>query len=60
MDKCDVAIIGGGVIGSSIAYFLAADPAFKGSVVVIEKDPTYETAATPRSAPASPSSRRPS
>jgi len=50
MDKCDVAIIGGGVIGSSIAYFLAADPAFKGSVVVIEKDPTYETAATPRSA----------
>ncbi len=50
MDKCDVAIVGGGVIGSAIAYFLAADPGFRGSVAVIEKDPTYETAATPRSA----------
>jgi FAD-dependent oxidoreductase domain-containing protein 1 len=50
MDKCDVAIIGGGVIGSAIAYFLAAEPGFQGSIAVIEKDPTYETAATPRSA----------
>ena len=50
MDKCDVAIIGGGVMGSAIAYFLAADAGFKGSIAVIEKDPTYETAATPRSA----------
>jgi FAD-dependent oxidoreductase domain-containing protein 1 len=50
MDKCDVAIVGGGVTGSAIAYFLAADPDFRGSVAVIEKDPTYETAATPRSA----------
>src|SRR5215831_3091192 len=50
MDKCDVAIVGGGVIGSAIAYFLAANPGFRGSVAVIEKDPTYETAATPRSA----------
>jgi len=50
MDKCDVAIVGGGVIGSAIAYFLAADSGFRGSVAVIEKDPTYETAATPRSA----------
>jgi sarcosine oxidase len=50
MPHCDVAIIGGGVIGSAIAYFLAGPIGFKGSVTVIEKDPTYETAATARSA----------
>jgi sarcosine oxidase len=50
MNSCDVAIIGGGVIGSAIAYFLAGRTDFKGSIVVVEKDSTYETAATPRSA----------
>jgi sarcosine oxidase len=48
--KFDVVIVGGGVIGSSAAYFLAAQPAFGGSVAVIERDPTYAEAATPRSA----------
>lgn len=46
----DVVIVGGAVVGSAIAYFLAASPAFAGSVLVVERDPTYETAATPRSA----------
>ncbi len=41
----DVVIIGGGVIGSSIAYNLAND-GFDGSVLVIEKDRTYEFAST--------------
>jgi FAD-dependent oxidoreductase domain-containing protein 1 len=50
MQSCDVVIIGGGVIGSAIAYFLAGRTDFKGSITVIEKDPTYEAAATPRSA----------
>lgn len=50
MQSCDVLIVGGGVIGSAIAYFLAGRTDFKGSVVVAEKDPTYEAAATPRSA----------
>src|ERR671924_1968619 len=50
MQQYDVVIIGGGVIGSAIAYFLAGPIGFKGSVAVIEKDPTYESAATPRSA----------
>jgi FAD-dependent oxidoreductase domain-containing protein 1 len=50
MQPCDVLIVGGGVIGSAIAYFLAGRTDFKGSIVVVEKDATYETAATPRSA----------
>lgn len=45
----DIAIIGGGVIGSSIAYHLMADGRAK-KVCVIEPDPTYEFASTPRSA----------
>lgn len=37
----DVIIIGGGIIGSSIAYFLSAQKSFHGSILVIEKDPAY-------------------
>jgi sarcosine oxidase len=48
--KFDVVIVGGGVVGSSAAYFLASQPAFGGTVAVIERDPTYAEAATPRSA----------
>ena len=44
--KADIAILGGGIIGSSIAWHLVANGA--GNVVVVEKDPTYEFAATPR------------
>ena len=42
-----IVIIGGGVVGSSIAYYLA-QAGNAGDVVVIEPDPTYEFAATPR------------
>ena len=42
-----IAIIGGGVIGSSIAYYLAL-AGQAADTVVIEPDPTYEFAATPR------------
>jgi glycine/D-amino acid oxidase-like deaminating enzyme len=45
-----VAIIGGGVIGSAVAYWLTADPAFAGEVVVIERDPTYVRASSALSA----------
>ncbi|AMJ63158.1 NAD(P)/FAD-dependent oxidoreductase [Bosea sp. PAMC 26642] len=49
-ESVDVVICGGGVIGSSVAYHLAADPGFTGKVVVVEKDPTYRLAASALSA----------
>ncbi|WP_188515709.1 NAD(P)/FAD-dependent oxidoreductase [Alsobacter metallidurans] len=48
--SADVVIIGGAAIGSSIACHIAADPAFTGRVVVIEKDPTYQFSASALSA----------
>ena len=48
-ESCDVAVVGGGVVGSAIAYFLLGQTSFKGRVVVIEKDSTYADAATSRS-----------
>ncbi|MCC2595881.1 FAD-binding oxidoreductase [Pusillimonas sp. MFBS29] len=46
--KFDIAVIGGGVIGSSVAYFLLKqDPQL--SVCVIEPDSTYEYASALRS-----------
>jgi len=50
VNSTDIAIVGGGVIGSAIAYFLASDPGFAGRVTVIERDPTYARASTPLSA----------
>ncbi|MDP2969087.1 MAG: FAD-dependent oxidoreductase, partial [Deltaproteobacteria bacterium] len=41
----DLLIIGGGVMGSSIAYHLASE-GFGGRIAVFEKDPTYEKAST--------------
>lgn len=48
--SADVVIVGGAAIGSSVAYHLMADPGFRGSVVVIEKDPTYRLSASALSA----------
>ena len=45
----DVVIVGGGVIGSSIAFFLAEEPAFSGTIAVVEKDPSYTEGSTGRS-----------
>ena len=42
----DVVIVGGAVIGSSVAYFLTANPDFDGTVLVVERDPTYHFAST--------------
>ncbi len=45
----DILIIGGGLLGSSIAYHLARSGQ-AGRIVVLEADPTYERATTPRGA----------
>lgn len=50
IDRADVVIIGGAATGSSVAYHLLADPAFSGTVVVLEKDPTYQYCASTLSA----------
>ena len=44
--KADVVIIGGGMIGASIAWWTARNPDFTGKIMVIERDPSYEFAAT--------------
>ncbi|WP_425964359.1 NAD(P)/FAD-dependent oxidoreductase [Rhizobium nepotum] len=45
--KTDIAIIGGGAIGSAVAYYLKMkDPTVE--VTVVERDPTYNLASTPR------------
>jgi FAD-dependent oxidoreductase domain-containing protein 1 len=47
--KADVAIVGGGIMGSALAYWLTRlDPNI--SVVVIERDPTYSMASSALSA----------
>jgi FAD-dependent oxidoreductase domain-containing protein 1 len=45
-ETCDVAIIGGGAVGSSIAYHLVSNRDFRGRVVVVERDPTYRFASS--------------
>jgi len=42
----DVVIIGGAIMGSSTAWFLSNNPDFDGSVLVIERDPSYSACST--------------
>ena len=42
----DVVIVGGAMYGSSVAWFLTDNPDFNGTVLVVERDPTYEFAST--------------
>jgi FAD-dependent oxidoreductase domain-containing protein 1 len=48
MEHVDIAIIGGGVVGSATAYYLKKN-GFVGSVAIIEKDTTYQFGCTGRS-----------
>ncbi len=48
-ESCDVAIIGGGAIGSAIAFFLL-EKGFGGRLAVIERDPSYRFASSALSA----------
>jgi len=42
----DVVIVGGAMFGSSLAWWLTQTPGFDGTVLVVERDPTYEFAST--------------
>jgi len=46
----DIVIIGGGAMGSSIAYHLVSDANCTGKVIVVERDPTYARASSALSA----------
>jgi glycine/D-amino acid oxidase-like deaminating enzyme len=45
-DRYDVVIVGGAVTGSSVAWFLSDNHDFDGSILVVERDPTYEKSST--------------
>lgn len=45
-DMFDVVIIGGAMIGSSVAWFLSHNDNFDGRILVVERDPTYEKSST--------------
>ena len=47
-DHYDVVIIGGAMMGSSVAWWLSRNSEFDGRILVIEKDPSYEFSATAR------------
>lgn len=49
-ENFDVVIAGGAVMGSSIACFLAQNPRFSGSILVIEPDMSYQKSASALSA----------
>ena len=42
----DTVIVGGAVMGSSLAYWLSEDPGHDGTVLVVEPDPTYQKSST--------------
>ena len=42
----DVVIVGGAIIGASVAWFLSDDPDFDGKVLVVERDTSYEFSST--------------
>jgi glycine/D-amino acid oxidase-like deaminating enzyme len=50
--RFNVVIVGAGVIGSAIAWFLSRDPQFEGKIVLIERDLTFRSASSSLSASA--------
>jgi len=49
-ERADVVIIGGAIVGSAVATFLARRPDWKGRILVIERDMSYRTSSTTLSA----------
>ena len=51
METADVVIVGGGIVGSAVGYFLSTSGAVGGNrIVIVERDPSYAEASTSRSA----------
>src|SRR5258705_1463013 len=51
MQTADIVIVGGGIVGSAVAYFLSTSGAVDGSrIVIVERDPSFAEASTSRSA----------
>ena len=50
MKQADLVIVGGAIMGACLAYFLKEDLAFEGTILVVEKDPTYARSSTTLSA----------
>jgi sarcosine oxidase len=48
--RADVVIVGGAIVGSAVATFLALRDDWDGRIVVVERDPTYRTSSTTLSA----------
>lgn len=44
----DVVIVGGAIMGSSVAFFLSRNPDFDGTILVVERDPSYVNSSTAR------------
>jgi len=44
----DVVLVGGAKLGSSVAWFLSRNSDFDGSILVVEKDPSYSDTSTAR------------
>ncbi|SFJ40175.1 NAD(P)/FAD-dependent oxidoreductase [Jannaschia pohangensis] len=42
----DIVIVGGAIMGASTAWFLTDNPDFDGSILVVERDPTYSACST--------------
>jgi len=42
----DVVLVGGAMYGSSVSWWLVNNPDFDGSILVVERDPTYEFCST--------------
>jgi FAD-dependent oxidoreductase domain-containing protein 1 len=49
-DRATIVIVGGAIVGSSVATFLALRPDWQGRIVVVERDLTYRTSSTTLSA----------
>jgi len=49
-EHADVVIVGGAIIGSAVATFLASRSDFDGRIVVVERDPSFRTSSTSLSA----------